>query len=132
MHATQAILIRGANGMLGRAFAQPWAIINASGYERVDEAERDIERCFRENVQGPALLASACAQHTPCHETDCVAPLKARRAAGFHFRARRPYYSALGSKRGKPLPSLDDALARYAGLRADPAEFQLTQHFAVY
>ena len=120
------ILITGATGTLGRAFAricqqrnlafrllsrkqmdianeasveqamqhyQPWALINASGYVRVDDAERDIERCFRENVQGPAALAAACARHgvhlstfssdlvfdgnqiVPYTETDIVAPL---------------------------------------------------------
>lgn len=90
------ILISGASGTLGRAFArlcarrniacrllaradmditdagsieraldkfQPWALINASGYVRVDQAEHDAERCFRENTLGPALLAAACARH---------------------------------------------------------------------
>ena len=90
------LLISGASGTLGRAFAricaqrnlayklvsraemditdpgsveralaqyQPWAIINASGYVRVDEAERDAERCFRENSYGPEVLAAACARH---------------------------------------------------------------------
>jgi dTDP-4-dehydrorhamnose reductase len=120
------ILITGATGTLGRAFArlcrerglnhhllsraqmdiaektsieralaryQPWAIINAAGYVRVDDAEADVERCFRENTQGPALLASFCAKnyinlvtfssdlvfdgaHTaPYIETDTIAPL---------------------------------------------------------
>lgn len=123
---TQPILITGATGTLGRAFArvckgrnlayrllsrqemdiadeqsvdhaiaqfQPWAIVNASGYVRVDDAEHDIERCFRENVQGPAVLARACARHgvhlttfssdlvfngqqdNPYTEHDTVAPL---------------------------------------------------------
>ena len=90
------ILITGATGTLGRAFAriceerniayrlvnrqdmdiadpvsvelaiaryQPWAIVNASGYVRVDDAEREHERCFRENTLGPATLADACARH---------------------------------------------------------------------
>ena len=90
------ILITGATGTLGRAFAhlcakrnlayrllsrqdmdiadeqsveraiaawEPWAIINTSGYVRVDDAENDIERCYRENVQGPAVLSAACARH---------------------------------------------------------------------
>ncbi len=120
------ILITGATGTLGRAFAricarrnlayrllsrkemdiadeqsveraiaafEPWAIINASGYVRVDDAERDIDRCYRENVQGPAVLSAACARHgvhlttfssdlvfdgaqsTPYVEADSVAPL---------------------------------------------------------
>ena len=89
------ILISGASGTLGRAFAticarrniafrlldraaldianadsvataiarwRPWAIVNASGYVRIDEAEADEERCMRENALGPALLADACAR----------------------------------------------------------------------
>jgi len=88
------LLISGATGTLGRAFArlcmsrgiafqllsrqemdiaspesveraleryQPWAVINASGYVRVDDAEKDVERCFRENAIGPEVLATACA-----------------------------------------------------------------------
>jgi dTDP-4-dehydrorhamnose reductase len=120
------ILIAGASGTLGRAFARiceqrclafrllsrremdiadaasvdqamaqwrPWAIVNASGYVRVDDAEQDIERCFRENTLGPAVLAAACARHgvqlatfssdlvfdgrqdSPYVETDVVAPI---------------------------------------------------------
>lgn len=40
---------------------RPWAIINAAGYVRVDEAECESERCFRENTVGAANLARACA-----------------------------------------------------------------------
>jgi dTDP-4-dehydrorhamnose reductase len=72
---------------------RPWAIVNASGYVRVDHAEHDVERCFRENATGPAVLAAACARHgvqlatfssdlvfdgrrdSPYVETDAVAPL---------------------------------------------------------
>ena len=72
---------------------EPWALINAAGYVRVDEAERDAERCYRENTQGPAALAAACARHgvrlvtfssdlvfdgrrrEPYVEADAVAPL---------------------------------------------------------
>lgn len=36
---------------------RPWAIINAGGYVRVDDAEADRQRCFRDNVLGPSLLA---------------------------------------------------------------------------
>lgn len=39
---------------------RPWAVINAAGYVRVDEAEGDAERCLRENHIGPMLLAAAC------------------------------------------------------------------------
>ncbi|HVF21625.1 MAG TPA: family 1 glycosylhydrolase [Pyrinomonadaceae bacterium] len=40
---------------------EPWAIINAAGYVRVDDAEQDVDRCMRENVSGPANLAAICA-----------------------------------------------------------------------
>jgi dTDP-4-dehydrorhamnose reductase len=40
---------------------QPWAVVNAAGYVRVDDAETDQERCYRENTTGPRLLAEACA-----------------------------------------------------------------------
>jgi dTDP-4-dehydrorhamnose reductase len=40
---------------------QPWAVVNAAGYVRVDEAEADADRCYRENTTGPDLLAAACA-----------------------------------------------------------------------
>jgi dTDP-4-dehydrorhamnose reductase len=71
----------------------PWAIVNASGYVRVDDAENDVDRCFRENAHGPAVLAAACARHgvqlatfssdlvfdgrqdSPYVESDTVAPL---------------------------------------------------------
>lgn len=111
------ILITGAGGTLGRAFAricaerglaalalthaeldicdpaavaarcaelQPWAVVNAGGFVRVDEAERAAEQCFRANCDGAATLAAAC---TRCEaqlltfSTDLV----------FDGRHRRPY-----------------------------------------
>lgn len=93
--AAAPILISGATGTLGRAFARiceerglayrlvsrqeldiasiasvdralrelrPWAVVNAAGYVRVDDAEHEVERCFRENVTGPRVLATVCAQ----------------------------------------------------------------------
>lgn len=93
--AAQPILVTGASGTLGRAFARicgmrgllvrassraeldicepdciarllaqtrPWAVINTAGYVRVDDAERDRERCYRENSRGAELLARACAE----------------------------------------------------------------------
>jgi len=39
----------------------PWAVINTAGYVRVDEAERESDRCYRENSTGAELLAKACA-----------------------------------------------------------------------
>lgn len=38
----------------------PWAVINAAGYVRVDDAESDREACWRSNVTGPVTLAAAC------------------------------------------------------------------------
>ncbi|HUQ04110.1 MAG TPA: SDR family oxidoreductase [Kofleriaceae bacterium] len=40
---------------------QPWAVINAAGYVRVDDAEDDHHACMLANVDGPELLAEACA-----------------------------------------------------------------------
>jgi dTDP-4-dehydrorhamnose reductase len=40
---------------------EPWAIINAAGYVRVDDAEREPASCRRENTLGPQTLAAACA-----------------------------------------------------------------------
>jgi dTDP-4-dehydrorhamnose reductase len=40
---------------------RPWAVINAAGYVRVDDAEHDADRCMRENAVGPRVLAEACA-----------------------------------------------------------------------
>lgn len=90
------VLITGATGTLGRAFAhicrardidfrlltraemditdpasieramdvyRPWAVINTAGYVRVDDAEREAERCFLENATGPGHLAASCARH---------------------------------------------------------------------
>lgn len=87
------LLITGATGTLGRAYArlcdvrglpyklltrqdmdiadpdsvaaaldrwQPWAVVNTAGYVRVDDAESD-PRNWRENVEGPLVLARACA-----------------------------------------------------------------------
>jgi dTDP-4-dehydrorhamnose reductase len=39
----------------------PWAVVNAAGYVRVDDAEREPELCYRENARGPEVLAAACA-----------------------------------------------------------------------
>jgi len=88
------LLITGATGTLGRAFArmcemrglpyhllsrakmdiadpasvravlqhwQPWALVNCAGYVRVDDAEHDSDRQWRENAIGPAVLAAECA-----------------------------------------------------------------------
>jgi dTDP-4-dehydrorhamnose reductase len=39
---------------------RPWAVINAAGYVRVDDAQTDPCRCYAENTWGPILLADAC------------------------------------------------------------------------
>jgi dTDP-4-dehydrorhamnose reductase len=43
--------------------AGAWALVNAAGYVRVDDAERERASCFRENTLGAAVLAAACARH---------------------------------------------------------------------
>jgi dTDP-4-dehydrorhamnose reductase len=42
---------------------KPWAIINAAGYVRVDEAEGDIRNCMAGNTVGPVYLAEICARY---------------------------------------------------------------------
>ncbi|RUS96729.1 NAD(P)-dependent oxidoreductase [Trichormus variabilis SAG 1403-4b] len=72
---------------------QPWAVVNAAGYVRVDDAEREPHICLKINAEGAEILATACAQHNaalltfssdlvfngtmnkPYVETDIVAPL---------------------------------------------------------
>ena len=44
------------------ADAGAWGVINAAGYVRVDEAERQPDRCRWENVVGAGVLAEACAE----------------------------------------------------------------------
>jgi len=39
---------------------RPWAIVNAAGYVRVDDAERDARACRRVNAVAAAILAAAC------------------------------------------------------------------------
>lgn len=95
--ASPPLLITGATGTLGQAFAricevrgipyrlltrqemditnpaivkrvldelQPWAVVNAAGYVRVDDAEREPYLCRRINADGAAILANACAQRS--------------------------------------------------------------------
>jgi dTDP-4-dehydrorhamnose reductase len=77
--------------MLGETGA--WAVINAAGYVRVDDAERDEDACRRLNTVGAETLAHSCAGHgiplvafssdlvfdggkgAPYVESDVVAPL---------------------------------------------------------
>ncbi|MBW4665568.1 MAG: sugar nucleotide-binding protein [Chroococcus sp. CMT-3BRIN-NPC107] len=71
----------------------PWAVVNAAGYVRVDDAEREVDACLLANAEGAAILAAACAKReiplltfssdlvfdgslsTPYTESDSVAPL---------------------------------------------------------
>jgi dTDP-4-dehydrorhamnose reductase len=39
---------------------EPWAVVNAAGYVRVRDAEREPGRCHRDNSEGAAHLAAAC------------------------------------------------------------------------
>ncbi|HEV7279862.1 MAG TPA: family 1 glycosylhydrolase [Pirellulaceae bacterium] len=40
---------------------RPWAVVNASGFHRIEASEADPALCRRENVSGPVTLAAACA-----------------------------------------------------------------------
>jgi dTDP-4-dehydrorhamnose reductase len=62
----------------------PWAVINAAGFVRVDEAEVQWDLCLRENTKGPAILSKACAEHGikfMTFSSDLV----------FNGRSRKPY-----------------------------------------
>jgi dTDP-4-dehydrorhamnose reductase len=41
---------------------RPWAVVNATGFERIDDAENEVAACLAGNVQGAAVLAAACAR----------------------------------------------------------------------
>lgn len=63
---------------------RPWAVVNTAGYVRVADAERESAQCFRENAQGAAVLARACAElgiPYVCFSSDLV----------FSGRLGRPY-----------------------------------------
>ena len=88
---------------------RPWAVINAAGYVRVDEAETD-PRQWHDNALGPMLLGRACAQHgipMLAFSSDLV----------FDGRQREPY---LESDEARPL----NAYGR-AKLRAERALLRL-------
>ena len=77
------------------ARVRPWAVINAAGYVRVDDAEHDGATCWRETTLAARALANACAARgvrlvgfssdlvfdgrkmAPYVEQDAVAPLSA-------------------------------------------------------
>lgn len=72
---------------------KPWAIINAAGYVRVEDAESDPDSCYQSNTAGPATIAALCLKYAvklvifssdlvfdgsrqgPYLETDVVNPL---------------------------------------------------------
>jgi dTDP-4-dehydrorhamnose reductase len=66
---------------------QPWAVVNAAGYVRVDEAETDFARCYRENTIGPTVLAVACAPR-------CIPLLTFSSDLVFDGRKAAPYLEA--------------------------------------
>jgi dTDP-4-dehydrorhamnose reductase len=41
---------------------RPWAVINAAGFVRVDDAERERSDCYRINTLGVGILAAECAR----------------------------------------------------------------------
>lgn len=40
---------------------RPWAVVNAAGWVRVDDAQEAVEECYGANADGAAALAAACA-----------------------------------------------------------------------
>src|SRR5918993_1063591 len=45
------------------AAVKPWAVVNATGFVRVDDAERETDACFGVNTLGATNIAVACSQH---------------------------------------------------------------------
>jgi dTDP-4-dehydrorhamnose reductase len=66
---------------------RPWAVVNAAGYVRVDDAEHEAESCMRINAVAPGVLAAACSRHDlrlVCFSSDLVFD-------GRNERLERPY-----------------------------------------
>jgi dTDP-4-dehydrorhamnose reductase len=42
---------------------EPWALVNATGYVRVDDAERECDACYGVNTIGAVSVAAACQQY---------------------------------------------------------------------
>ena len=66
---------------------RPWAVVNAAGYVRVDQAEHEVDACMQANAIGPGVLAAACSRHgvdLVCFSSDLVFD-------GSHERLQRPY-----------------------------------------
>jgi dTDP-4-dehydrorhamnose reductase len=53
-------LVNDKNISAALARLNPWAVINASGYVRVDDAEEESGACFQVNCDGAVALAIAC------------------------------------------------------------------------
>lgn len=51
------------------AEVKPWAVINAAGYVRVDDAEREPQQCRQINAEGAAILAKSCLEHDASYVT---------------------------------------------------------------
>jgi len=69
---------------------KPWAVINAAGYVRVDQAEKEIERCYRENLNGAVNLAEACRQTGIQYLTFSSDLVFEGKPEGFYFEADTP------------------------------------------
>jgi dTDP-4-dehydrorhamnose reductase len=66
---------------------RPWAVVNAAGWVRVDDAEGEEAACLRANTLGALNLARACAErdiHCTIFSSDLV----------FDGKLRRPYVEA--------------------------------------
>jgi dTDP-4-dehydrorhamnose reductase len=89
---------------------RPWAVVNAAGCSRVDRAEAEPERCRRENILGPRMLAEAC------------------RAAGLPLVAFSSHLVFGGDKAGPYLEG-DEAAPRgiYAAAKAEAERIMLAE-----
>jgi dTDP-4-dehydrorhamnose reductase len=118
--------------------SRPWALVNAAGFARVDDAEREREACLRENAEGPSLLAEACAsrgvplvtfssdlvfdgaRERPYVESDAVSPLNTygRSKAEAEARVLAAHPSALVVRTGAFFGPWDGHNFATAALRA--------------
>jgi dTDP-4-dehydrorhamnose reductase len=102
------------------ALHRPWAVINATGYVLVDDAETHDEACWRANAYGMEVLAAACSAHgVHCSgfSSDLV----------FDGAAARPYLESdlprpLGAY-GRSKLGAERALATHGGLAIRTAAF---------
>lgn len=91
---------------------RPWAVINAAGWVRVDEAEDDPAACLAVNASGAAMLADACARQgitTLSFSTDLVFDGSLDRA--YHEADQPNPLSAYGRSKAE----LEQALAALPG-----------------